>query len=50
MLADHRSGEPVASSDLSEVRFFRKQELQEMSRHQLISPFVEKVLLEANLL
>jgi 8-oxo-dGTP diphosphatase len=50
MLAEHRSGEPVASSDLSEVRFFRKEELREMSRQQLISPFVEKVLLEANLL
>jgi 8-oxo-dGTP diphosphatase len=46
----YRSGEPIASSDLSEVRFFRAQELKAMSQHGLISPFVEKVLREANLL
>jgi 8-oxo-dGTP diphosphatase len=46
----YRSGEPIASSDLSEVRFFHKYELKEMSQHGLISPFVEKVLREAALL
>jgi 8-oxo-dGTP diphosphatase len=47
---NYRSGEPVASSDLSDVRFFRKEELGEMSKRKLISPFVEKVLREASLL
>ena len=50
MIADHCSGEPVASSDLSDVGFFRKEELKEMSERHLISPFVEKVLQEASLL
>src|SRR6266446_6405727 len=39
LIADHRSGEPVASSDLSEVRFFGSGELRELSREGLISPF-----------
>jgi 8-oxo-dGTP diphosphatase len=43
----YRSGEPIASSDLSEVRFFNRDELCEMSQGGLISPFVEKVLREA---
>jgi 8-oxo-dGTP diphosphatase len=46
----YRSGEPTASSDLSEVRFFHRDELKEMSEQGLISPFVEKVLREASLL
>lgn len=46
----YRSGEPIASSDLSEVRFFRREELKEMSQNGLISPFVEQVLREAALL
>jgi 8-oxo-dGTP diphosphatase len=46
----YRSGEPSASSDLSEVSFLGKEELKEMSEKKLISPFVEKVLREANLL
>ena len=50
LIADHRSGEPVASSDLSEVRFFNRDELRELSEQRLISPFVEKVLREAALL
>lgn len=44
------SGEPIASSDLSDVRFLHTDELKEMSRKGLISPFVERVLREANLL
>jgi 8-oxo-dGTP diphosphatase len=44
---NYRSGEPIASSDLSEVRFFQKRELQKMCDQQLISSFVEKVLREA---
>src|SRR5258708_4153201 len=48
--AVHRAGEPIPSSDLSEVRFFRREELQEVSKQNLISPFVERVLREANLL
>ncbi len=47
LMANHRSGEPVASSDLSEVRFFSSDELLVMSNQGLISPFVEKVLREA---
>ncbi len=47
LIADHRSGEPVPSSDLSEVRFFNNDELRALSRQRLISPFVEKVLREA---
>jgi 8-oxo-dGTP diphosphatase len=50
MIADYRSGEPVASSDLSDVRFFQKEELQAMSKHQMISPFVEVVLRDAKLI
>jgi 8-oxo-dGTP diphosphatase len=46
----YRSGEPIASSDLSEVRFFNRHELREMSQIGLISPFVEKVLREADFL
>lgn len=46
----YRSGVPVASSDLSDVRFFQKEELKELSERKLISPFVETVLREANLL
>jgi 8-oxo-dGTP diphosphatase len=48
--AHYRSGAPSPSSDLSEVQFLRKEELQEMSARGLISPFVEKVLREADLL
>jgi 8-oxo-dGTP diphosphatase len=48
--ANYRSGDPVASSDLSEVRFFDSNELQKMSQQKLISPFVERVLREATLL
>src|SRR6266568_6491652 len=43
LIADHRSGEPIPSSDLSEVRFFDSDELQELSKQRLISPFVETV-------
>jgi|SRR5215472_12210496 len=50
LIADHRSGEPEASSDLSEVRFFNSHELRELNKERLISPFVERVLREANLL
>ena len=46
----YRSGEPIASSDLSEIRFLHTDELKGMSRKGLISPFVERVLREANLL
>lgn len=46
----YRSGEPIASSDLSEVRFFHPDELRIMSQDGLISPFVERVLREASLL
>src|SRR5438552_3155077 len=44
LIADHRSGEAVASSDLSEVRFFGSNDLHKLSREGLISPFVERVL------
>jgi len=47
LIADHRSGDPVPSSDLSEVRFFNSDELRALSKQSLISPFVEKVLREA---
>jgi 8-oxo-dGTP diphosphatase len=46
----YRSGEPVPSSDLSEVRFFTRNELKEMSEAGSISPFVERVLREAGCL
>src|SRR6266446_8697897 len=49
LIADHRSGEPIPSSDLSEVRFFDTEELRRVSDQRLISPFVEKVLREAAL-
>jgi len=48
--ADYRSGELRASSDLSEVRFFGKEELQNMAAHGGISPFVVNVLQDAELL
>src|SRR6266516_1950109 len=47
LIAHHRSGEPAASSDLSEVRFFNSDELRELSKQKQISPFVERVLREA---
>jgi 8-oxo-dGTP diphosphatase len=50
LIARHRSGEPVPSSDLSDVRFFSRDELKEISRQRQISPFVETVLREARLL
>jgi ADP-ribose pyrophosphatase YjhB (NUDIX family) len=50
LVADHRSGEPIPSSDLSAVRFFTSEELKELSEQKLISPFVERVLKEATLL
>jgi len=50
LTAHHCAGEPAPSSDLSEVRFLGKEELTEMSHQKLISPFVEIVLREANLL
>src|SRR5438876_3920622 len=50
LIADHRSGEPAPSSDLSEARFFSSEELRELSKQRLISPFVEKVLREASFL
>jgi 8-oxo-dGTP diphosphatase len=49
MNARYRSGEPIASSDLSEVRFFDAAELKEMSASRTISPFVESVLRKASL-
>lgn len=48
--ARHRSGSPRASSDLSDVRFFKRSELKEMSASKLISPFVESVLRNASLI
>jgi 8-oxo-dGTP diphosphatase len=50
LIADYRSGEPIPSSDLSDVRFFDSDELRDLSKRKLISSFVEKVLREANLL
>jgi 8-oxo-dGTP diphosphatase len=50
MNARYRSGKPMASSDLSDVRFFSVEELKKMSAAKMISPFVEKVLREAKLL
>jgi len=50
LTAHHRSGKPIPSSDLSEVGFFRRDELKAMSDQRLISPFVERVLREATLL
>jgi len=48
--ARYRSGQPVASSDLSDVRFFDTDELKQMSVSKMISPFVESVLREAEVL
>jgi 8-oxo-dGTP diphosphatase len=48
--ANHRTGEPRAASDLSDVRFFRADELRELSAKKQISPFVEIVLREAAIL
>jgi ADP-ribose pyrophosphatase YjhB (NUDIX family) len=50
LIAEHRSGEPVASSDLSDVRFLDMNEMRDLSDAKQISPFVEKVLREAALL
>ncbi|SRR6266480_1235159 len=50
MNARYRSGEPVASSDLSEVRFFQTEEIKKMSASKMISPFVETILRKAALL
>jgi 8-oxo-dGTP diphosphatase len=50
LYAHHRSGEPVASSDLSDVRFFTAAELKELSALNAISPFVESVLRKAGLI
>jgi ADP-ribose pyrophosphatase YjhB (NUDIX family) len=49
MFARHRSGDPVPSSDLSDVRFFCVEELKQMSAARMISPFVESVLRKADL-
>lgn len=48
--ARYRSGEPIASSDLSDVRFFDSEELKQMSGSRMISPFVESVLRKAAVL
>ena len=50
MYARYRAGEPTASSDLSDARFFNSEELKEMSAANMISPFVETVLRKAALL
>lgn len=50
MHARYRAGEPIASSDLSDVRFFHSKELKQMSAEKLISPFVESVLRRAALI
>jgi 8-oxo-dGTP diphosphatase len=50
MNARYRSGKPMASSDLSDVRFFSVEELKKMSAAKMISPFVETVLRKAALL
>ncbi|HEX7859108.1 MAG TPA: NUDIX domain-containing protein [Verrucomicrobiae bacterium] len=50
LLANHRAGEPVPSSDLSEVQFFDREQLRELENSNLISPFVVKVLQQAGLL
>jgi 8-oxo-dGTP diphosphatase len=50
MNARYRAGEPIASSDLSDVRFFRLEELKQMSAAKVISPFVESVLRKAALI
>ena len=48
--ARYRSGQPVASSDLSDARFFDTDELKRMSVSKMISPFVESVLRNAQVL
>lgn len=48
--ARYRSGQPAASSDLSDVRFFDTNELKQMSVSNMISPFVESVLRKAEIL
>jgi ADP-ribose pyrophosphatase YjhB (NUDIX family) len=48
--AMHLSGEPVPSSDLSEVKFFPPSQLKDLSERKLISPFVEAVLRDSGLL
>jgi ADP-ribose pyrophosphatase YjhB (NUDIX family) len=50
MYARYRAGQPLASSDLSDVRFFRVEELKQMSAAKMISPFVESVLRKAELI
>jgi ADP-ribose pyrophosphatase YjhB (NUDIX family) len=50
LTADHHYGEPVASSDLLEARFFNHDELRALSAQKQISPLVERVLREAALL
>ncbi|HWX16507.1 MAG TPA: NUDIX hydrolase [Chthoniobacterales bacterium] len=48
--ARYRSGQPAASSDLSDARFFDIDELKQMSTSKMISPFVESVLRKAEVL
>lgn len=48
--ARHREGEPMASSDLSDIKFFDREQLKEMSASKLISPFVDLVLRNAALI
>jgi ADP-ribose pyrophosphatase YjhB (NUDIX family) len=48
--ARHHRGNPTASSDLSDVRFFAPEELRAMSRDGLISPVVETILRKAGLI
>lgn len=50
MYARYRAGEPIAASDLSDVRFFQVEELKQMSASKMISPFVESVLRKAALI
>jgi 8-oxo-dGTP diphosphatase len=50
MNARYRAGNPVASRDLSDVRFFCVEELKQMSAGKMISPFVESVLRKAALI
>ena len=50
MNARYHAGQPIASSDLSDVRFFRLEELKQMSLAKMISPFVESVLRKAALI
>jgi len=50
LFADYSSGNPVPSSDLAEVRFVGKEELKNFKKEGRLSPFVERVLHEAELL